>query len=198
MSDPAKTESCHACHCHADEEGATRRDFIVLTGAAMGAVGAAITAWPLVNSMNPAADALALASIEVNLAHVKEGESITVTWRGKPVFIRRRTKEEVEAARNVDVASLRDPQSDEDRVKNSAFNGKTMPEWLVTVGVCTHLGCIPLGQKPSDARGDYNGWFCPCHGSAYDTSGRIRQGPAPENLHVPPYEFLSEDKIKIG
>mgnify|MGYP003393376335 FL=1 len=179
-------------------EGETRRDFIILTGAAMGAVGACVTAWPLVDSMNPAADALALASIEVDLTKVKEGQSITVTWRGKPVFIRRRTREEIESARAADNAGLRDPAGDAERVKNSAFGGKELPEWLVVVGVCTHLGCIPLGQKPGEARGEFGGWFCPCHGSFYDTSGRIRQGPAPSNLAVPEYVFLSETKIKIG
>lgn len=180
------------------EEEATRRDFIILTGAAMGVVGGAITAWPLINSMNPAADALALASVEVDVGAVKEGQSITVKWRGKPLFIRRRTKEDIDAARTVDIASLRQPASDEDRVKNSTFGGKAMPEWLVMVGVCTHLGCIPQGQKPADMHGEFNGWFCSCHGSQYDTSGRIRKGPAPRNLEIPPYTFLGEHRIKVG
>ena len=181
-----------------NEAEATRRDFIILTGAAMGVVGGAITAWPLINSMNPAADALALASNEVDLSAVKEGQSITVKWRGKPLFIRRRTKEEIEAARGVDVGALRDPERDEDRVKNSAFGGKDMPEWLVMVGVCTHLGCTPQGQKPTEMHGAFGGWFCSCHGSEYDTAGRIRKGPAPRNLEVPPYAFLDDHRIKVG
>jgi ubiquinol-cytochrome c reductase iron-sulfur subunit len=140
--------------------------------------------------MNPAADTLALASTEVDISAVEEGQAITVTWRGKPVFIRNRTEENIEAARSVDVGTLRDPQADEDRVKEA--------QWLVMIGVCTHLGCIPLGQKEGEPKGDFGGWFCPCHGSHYDTSGRIRKGPAPLNLHIPPYEFLDETTVKIG
>lgn len=166
----------------------TRRDFIVLTAGAMAAVGAGSVVWPLVASMNPSADVLALSSTEVDLAPVAEGQSITVLWRGKPVFIRHRTAEEIAAARAVDVIDLPDPQADKDRVKP----GKA--QWLVMLGVCTHLGCVPLGNRA----GDYNGWFCPCHGSHYDTSGRIRKGPAPTNLAVPEYTFLSDDRIKIG
>lgn len=164
----------------------------------MGAVGAASVAWPLVQSMNPAADTLALATTEVDLSNVKEGEAITVVWRGKPVFIRRRTQKEIDEARAVTDNDLKDPQSDQDRVKQSKFNGKDMPEWLVMVGVCTHLGCVPLGQKPTDPHGDYDGWFCPCHGSQYDSAGRIRKGPAPKNLEIPPYVFTDANKIKIG
>ncbi|MEM6903828.1 MAG: ubiquinol-cytochrome c reductase iron-sulfur subunit, partial [Pseudomonadota bacterium] len=141
---------------HAETEG-SRRDFLFLTAGAMGAVAAGGVAWPLIDSMNPAADTLALASINVNLGSIAEGQSITVTWRGKPVFIRHRTAEEIEEARNVAADDLRDSQSDEDRVLR--------PEWLVMVGVCTHLGCVPLGQRTADNKGDYNGWFCPCHGS---------------------------------
>lgn len=182
----------------ADEAAGTRRDFIILAGAAMGGVGAACTAWPLITSMNPAADTLAMATTEVDISHVKEGQSISVQWQGKTVFIRHRTPAEIEAARTVDVATLRDKQSDEDRVKASSFNGKAMPEWLIVVGVCTHLGCIPLGQKSTDPHGDFGGWFCPCHGSHYDTSARIRKGPAPLNLKIPKYVFLDATRIKIG
>lgn len=172
------------------ENKTTRRDFLYLTAVAFGAVGAGAAAWPFVHSMNPAADTLALASIEVDLSPVEVGQAITVTWRGKPVFIRRRTPDEIKMAGEVKLDDLRDPQADTSRVQK--------PEWLILVGICTHLGCIPLGQKASDPRGDYHGWFCPCHGSHYDISGRIRKGPAPKNLEVPTYTFLSDTKIKIG
>jgi len=141
---------------------------------------------------------LALASTEVDVSNVKEGESLTVVWRGKPVFVRRRTKAEIDEARSAPMSDLKDPEKDEDRVKQSAFGGKDMPEWLVMVGVCTHLGCVPLGQKPTDPHGEYDGWFCPCHGSQYDSSGRIRKGPAPKNLEVPKYTFTDTNRIKIG
>ena len=140
--------------------------------------------------MNPAADTLALASTEVDISKIAVGQSITVVWRGKPVFIRHRTADEIKAASSVDMAKLPDPQADKDRVKK--------PEWLIMVGVCTHLGCIPLGQKTGDTRGDFGGWFCPCHGSHYDTSGRIRKGPAPTNLYVPGYDFVTDTTVKIG
>lgn len=172
---------------HHEGDTPTRRDFIVLTASAFAGVGAAAVAWPLINSMNPSAEVLALASTEVDLAHIKEGQSITVMWRGKPVFIRHRTAEEVSAARSVALKDLPDPQKDEERVKNGH------DAWLVMVGICTHLGCIPLGQQ-----GEFGGWFCPCHGSQYDTSGRIRKGPAPTNMAIPEYVFLSESKIRIG
>ena len=174
----------------APEEGETRRDFLLLATSAVGAVGAALAAWPLVDQMNPAADVLALASTEVDLTPIEEGQSITVVWRGKPVFVRRRTAAEIEQAKTDDSAELIEVQTDADRVQK--------PEWLVLVGICTHLGCIPLGQKPSDPKGEFGGWFCPCHGSHYDTSGRIRKGPAPKNLEVPPYAFTDDATIKIG
>jgi ubiquinol-cytochrome c reductase iron-sulfur subunit len=181
-----------------DTTGETRRDFIFLAGGAMAAVGGAIAAWPLIHTMNPSADVLALATTEVDLAPVKEGQAITVVWRGKPIFIRHRTAAEIEAARKDDAADMRDQQKDSDRVANSKFADKEMPEWLIMVGVCTHLGCVPLGQKPTDMKGDYNGWFCPCHGSSYDTAGRIRKGPAPTNLEIPPYVFTTASQIRIG
>jgi ubiquinol-cytochrome c reductase iron-sulfur subunit len=174
---------------HLDEEE-TRRDFLLIATGAVGLVGAALAAWPFIDSMNPAADTLALASTGVDLAPIEVGQRITVVWRGKPVFIDHRTAEEIKAAQDVDLAGLVDPQPDSARVKK--------PEWLVIVGVCTHLGCIPLGQKTGEPRGPFGGWFCPCHGSAYDTSGRIRQGPAPQNLIVPPYEFTGDTTVKIG
>src|SRR6187551_2545197 len=168
----------------------TRRDFLMVATGAMAAVGAIATAWPFINNLNPAADTLALSSIEVDVAPIAVGQAITVKWRGKPVFIRHRTEEEIKAARSVALSELRDPEADEARAQR--------PEWLILVGVCTHLGCIPLGQKPSDPHGDYGGWFCPCHGSHYDTSARIRKGPAPRNLVVPDYVFLNDTMVRIG
>lgn len=175
-----------------DESGATRRDFLYYAGGFVTAFGVGAVAWPLIDSMNPAADTLALSSIEIDLSPIEPGQSITVKWRGKPVFIRRRTPKEVEAARNVSVADLPDPQTDDQRVK------KGRGEWLILIGVCTHLGCIPLGQRSGERKGEYGGWFCPCHGSHYDTSGRIRKGPAPKNLEIPEYSFLPDNKLKIG
>ena len=173
-----------------DKSQKSRRDFIVIASYSMGAVGAGAALWPVINQMNPAADTLALSSVEVNIGSLEEGQSLTVKWRGKPVFIRRRTSEEVSQARKVKIDDLRDPESDLERVEKD--------EWLIVLGVCTHLGCVPLGQKVGDTIGDYGGWFCPCHGSHYDISGRIRKGPAPKNLEIPPYTFLSENLIKIG
>lgn len=173
-----------------DQDTATRRDFLYLTAGAMGVVGAGVAVWPFIDSMNPAADTLALSTTEVNLAPIEEGQSITVVWQGKPVFIRHRTAEEISRAEAVPLSDLRDPATDESRVQK--------PEWLVMVGICTHLGCVPLGQKPADPKGDFGGWFCPCHGSHYDSSGRIRKGPAPTNMIIPPYAFASDTLIKIG
>ncbi len=175
---------------HAAGDGETRRDFLYLTAGAVGAVGTAAAIWPLIDSMNPAADVLALASTEVDISAVEVGQAITVTWRGKPVFIRHRTPEEIAEAEDTPLDDLPDPVPDAERVEK--------PEWLVMVGVCTHLGCVPLGQKPNDPKGEYGGWFCPCHGSHYDTSGRIRKGPAPTNLVIPEYAFLSDSVVKIG
>jgi ubiquinol-cytochrome c reductase iron-sulfur subunit len=188
---------------HTAEEP-NRRDFIVIAAQAFAAVGAAVALWPFVHQMNPDASTQAMASTEVDLSPVKPGQAITVTWRGKPVFIRNRTEDEVKAARAVKVAQLDDKSArnaalpegaratDENRTKAGKEN------WLVLVGICTHLGCIPKGQSMTDQKGEYGGWFCPCHGSHYDTAGRIRKGPAPRNLDVPPYEFLSDTQIKIG
>ena len=167
------------------EKKVKRRDFIFTATYAVGAVGVAATVWPLVDQMNPDASVKALASTEVDVSSVEPGKTITVLWRGKPVFIKRRTQNEIDEARSVRMEDLPDPEKDEDRAKN--------PEWLVMLGVCTHLGCVPLNDK-----GDYNGWFCPCHGSHYDTSGRIRKVPAPTNMSIPNYEFLENNIIKIG
>ena len=162
-----------------------RRDFLFTATYTIGAVGLGVAVWPLVDQMNPDSSVKALSTTEVDISSLKPGKTITVLWRGKPIFIRRRTTQEIDEAGAVDLKDLKDPEKDSDRTKN--------PEWLVMIGVCTHLGCVPLGNK-----GEYNGWFCPCHGSHYDTSGRIRKGPAPDNLAVPPYIFLSDTKIKIG
>ena len=172
------------------KDSKNRRDFLYLSSITVGGVGVAAFMWPFLKSMNPAEDTLALGTTEVDLSDILVGQSITVKWRGRPVFIRRRTQAEIAEANSVDVASLKDPIEDKDRVKQE--------EWLVMEGVCTHLGCVPLGQKMSDTKGDYNGWFCPCHGSHYDTSGRVRKGPAPDNLPIPPYKFVSDTKIIIG
>ena len=174
----------------APEEGGTRRDFLYLVTGAVGLVGTVAAVWPLIDSMNPSAAVLALASIEVDLSAIEVGQSITVSWRGQPVFIRRRTADEIKTAKEVVLSDLPDPQADSERVQD--------PEWLILVGICTHLGCIPLGQKQKRNRGEYGGWFCPCHGSHYDTSGRIRKGPAPENLKVPKYTFIDAGLVRIG
>jgi ubiquinol-cytochrome c reductase iron-sulfur subunit len=174
----------------AENPDTKRRDFLQLSTITIGAVGTAAFLWPFLKSMNPAEDTLALGTTEVDISAIQEGQSITVKWRGKPVFIRKRTKDEIAEAKEVNFTDLKDPEQDIDRVKKE--------EWLVLVGVCTHLGCVPLGQKFTDKKGEYNGWYCPCHGSHYDTSGRIRKGPAPKNLPVPPYSFLNDTTIKIG
>ena len=167
------------------EKKTKRREFLFTASYAVGAVGVGAVIWPLVDQMNPDASVKALASTEVDVSSVEPGKAITVLWRGKPVFIKRRTQGEIDEARAVKMEELKHPESDEERAKN--------PEWLVMLGVCTHLGCVPLGDK-----GEYGGWFCPCHGSHYDTSGRIRKGPAPTNMEVPKYEFVNSNIIKIG
>ena len=168
-----------------DQKKVNRRDFIYTASTVVGVVGVGAAAWPLIDQMNPDASVKALATTEVDVSLVKPGQSITVLWRGKPVFIKRRTENEITEAKKVSLTELKHPEKDEDRASN--------PEWLVMLGVCTHLGCVPLADK-----GDYNGWFRPCHGSHYDTSGRIRKGPAPTNLEIPKYEFVNSNTIKIG
>ena len=168
-----------------DQKKPKRRDFLFTASYAIGAVGVGVAVWPLVDQMNPDKSVKALASTEVDVSSIELGKSITVLWRGKQVFIKRRTQQEISEARAVKLEDLKHPEKDEDRAKD--------PEWLIMVGVCTHLGCVPLGDK-----GEYNGWFCPCHGSHYDTSGRIRKGPAPKNLEIPKYEFINNNTIKIG
>lgn len=167
------------------DEDVTRRNFLYVASGVVGTVGMTAAAWPLVDQMNPSADVLALASVEVDLSSIPVGQTVKILWRGKPVFIRHRTVDEIARAVADNTADLKDPQDDELRAQR--------PEWLIMVGVCTHLGCVPLDQ-----RGDFNGWFCPCHGSHYDISGRIRKGPAPRNLEVPEYTFLSDTMVSIG
>lgn len=165
----------------------TRRDFLYIATGAVAAVGAAATVWPLIHQMNPDASTKALSTVEVDVSAIEKGQSIRVMWRGKPVFIRNRTDKEVAEAKAVPLDELPDPATDEERAVAENEN------LLIMVGVCTHLGCIPLGQS-----GDFQGWFCPCHGSHYDTAGRIRKGPAPLNLVIPDYTFLSETTVRIG
>jgi len=174
-------------------ENPSRRDFIYIATGAAGAVGVGLYAWPLIDQMNPAADTKALSTIEVDMSGVEVGQQITVKWQGKPVFVRHRTQKEIDEARAVDVSTLRDPQTDEQRLVVNG-EGKYEPQYLIMIGICTHLGCVPIGNNS----GDYDGWFCPCHGSHYDTAGRIRKGPAPKNLHLPPYQYLTDTLIKIG
>ena len=164
-----------------------KRDFVVLTASAVAAVGAAACVWPLVDALNPAEDVLALSSVEVDLTPIKEGQTLKVMWRGKPVFITHRTAKQIEESKSTALDDLKDPQEDQDRVQ------KGHEQWLIMVAVCTHLGCIPIENK-----GDYDGYFCPCHGSHYDSAGRIRRGPAPKNLLVPNYRFVDNNKIIIG
>ncbi len=184
------------------EEEPTRRDFIHLLAGSVTAVGAAGFVWPLVSQMNPDASVLALSSTEVDLSDVPEGSAIKVIWQKKPVFIRHRTAAEIAESEATSLDECKDLKARNENLDGEPIpsdeNRRFKPEWMIVVGVCTHLGCIPLGTDDGENRGIFNGWFCPCHGSHYDIAGRIRQGPAPENLLVPPYEFLTDTKIKIG
>ena len=189
-------------HGHGHADGDTRRDFLMVAGSAFAAVGGAFALWPMLDQMNPDASTQAMSSVEVDLAPIKEGQAITIMWRGKPVFVRHRTAKEIDLARAVKLADL--PDASSRNAANEKLNAddqnrvlKGQDKWLVLVGVCTHLGCIPKGQAVVDTKGDYSGYFCPCHGSHYDTSGRIRKGPAPRNLDVPVYE-IAGTKLKIG
>lgn len=173
-----------------EDEG--KRDFIFLATGAAAAAGAASLAWPFVMQMGKAADTLAAGSIEINLSNIAEGQQLKTLWRGKPVFVRHRTAAEIEIAENTDISDCPDPQTDAERLVPGP-DGKVNPKFLVMVGVCTHFGCVPVGEA-----GDFDGWYCPCHGSHYDTSGRIRKGPAPLNMEIPPYEYLTENVIKVG
>ena len=172
-------------------KSAARRDFLYLAAGSLAALGTAAAVWPLIDSLNPSAEILALSATEVDLAPIAIGQRITVKWRGQPVFIDHRSAEEIARAEADDGnPDLIDPARDASRVQRK--------EWLIVIGICTHLGCVPLGQKNVHPRGDYGGWFCPCHGSVYDTAGRVRRGPAPRNLDLPAYEFLEDLRVKIG
>ena len=187
-----------------DEEEPSRRDVIMIAAGGFAAVGLGLGLWPLLDQMNPDASALSMATTDVDLAPVEEGQAITVMWRGKPIFIRHRTKKEIEEAKVVPVDDLIDPLARNANLPDAApatdenRAGKDRENWLVMIGICTHLGCIPKGQGITDPKGDYGGWFCPCHGSQYDTAGRVRRGPAPQNMAIPPYAFTSDTKVKIG
>ena len=186
------------------EGDVTRRDFIYLASTAFAAIGAAAALWPAIDQMNPDSNALSTATLEVDLSPIAVGQAVTLLWRGKPIFIRHRTPAEIEKAQAAPLSDLKDPlaralgapdglpAADANRTKPGKEN------WFVAIGICTHLGCVPKGQSPSDPRGPYGGWFCVCHGSVYDTAGRIRQGPAPRNLDIPPYQFIADSKIRIG
>ena len=183
-------DSAAAAHHHPGD--VTKRDFLKLVTGSAAAIGAGAIAWSFLDYMNPSADVLALSAVDVDLAPIAVGSGITLLWQGKPIFVRHRTPQEIKEAEDVKLADLIEPQADAERVKAGHA------EWIVVIGICTHLGCVPLGNKPTDPRGDWGGWFCPCHGSQYDTSGRVRHGPAPANLGLPPYKFDSNSKIKIG
>jgi ubiquinol-cytochrome c reductase iron-sulfur subunit len=173
-------------------DGIRRRDFINIAAVSFPVLGGAAALIPLINNMNPSADVLALSSIDVDLTPIAEGQAIKAEWRKQPMFIRHLTAAEIDAANAVDLGELRDPQSLADRTKPEHTN------WLITLGVCTHLGCVPLGAAEGENKGEFGGYFCPCHGSHYDTAARIRKGPAPRNLEVPEYEFLSDTSVRIG
>jgi ubiquinol-cytochrome c reductase iron-sulfur subunit len=191
-------------HSHGPDDEPSRRDVILIAASGFAAIGAAAALWPLLDQMNPDTSALSLASTEVDISHVDTGQAITVMWRGKPIFIRHRTEDEIDKAKDVKVDDLRDPLARNANLpENSPATdanraAKEREPWLVMIGICTHLGCIPKGQAIGDYKGEFGGWFCPCHGSQYDTAGRIRLGPAPQNMAIPPYAFTSDTKIKIG
>ena len=169
----------------------TRRDFLYVATGVFAGVGGVISIWPLIDSMNPSADTLALGATELDLAAIEPGQRVTVKWRGQPVFVVHRTAQQIARARADDHnPTLIDPAADASRV--------VRPDWLIVIGICTHLGCVPLGQREGDPLGEWGGWFCPCHGSVYDMSGRVRRGPAPLNLTVPPYTFIEDAKVRIG
>lgn len=180
----------------------TRRDFLYIATGAVGAVGAALAAWPFIDQMNPSSAVLALASIEADISAIQPGQQVIFNWRGHPLFVRRRTEKEIATSRAVPLSALIDPIARNANLPDDApatdENREIKPEWLVVIGVCTHLGCTPTVSTPQNPQGDYGGWLCHCHGSQYDVAGRVRHGPAPQNLAVPPYSFLTDTKIKVG
>jgi ubiquinol-cytochrome c reductase iron-sulfur subunit len=186
----ADSSAAHAQPGHPADP--SKRDFLQLVALSGAAIGAAAIVWPVIDSMDPSKDVLALSSVELDVTPIAEGSGVTVVWQGKPIFVRHRTPTEIKEAQDVKLSDLIEPQADSARVKAGH------DQWIVLIGICTHLGCVPLGNKPSDPRGEWGGWFCPCHGSQYDTSGRVRHGPAPLNLYVPPYAFETDTKVKIG
>ena len=193
-SSAAATHPGHGPNGHGGPNGGdiTKRDLLQLIAGAGAVIGAGAIAWPLIDFMNPSKDVLALSSVDVDLTPVVAGQGITIVWQGKPIFVRHRTPTEIKEAQDVPLGQLIQPQADSARVKAGH------DQWIILIGICTHLGCVPLGNKPSDPRGEWGGWFCPCHGSQYDTSGRVRHGPAPANLALPLYAFESDTKIKVG
>ncbi len=186
------TATVHEAITTVGNPDATKRDFLKLLVGSGAVIGAAAIAWPFIDSMNPASDVLALSSVEVDISPVEAGSGITVVWRGKPIFVRHRTDAEIKTTQEVKLSELIDPATDASRVKPGH------EQWAIMIGICTHLGCIPLGNKTTDPRGDWGGYFCPCHGSQYDTIGRVRHGPAPANLALPPYNYATDTRIKIG
>jgi ubiquinol-cytochrome c reductase iron-sulfur subunit len=188
----------HHAPTHPTPADPSKRDFLSLVATAGAAIGVAAIAWPFIDSMNPSADVLAVSSVEVDLAPVAVGSGITIMWQGKPIFVRHRTPVEIKSAQDTPLSQLIDPGTKESPATDAARTKPGHDQWIILIGICTHLGCIPLGNKPTDPRGDWGGWFCPCHGSQYDTAGRVRHGPAPANLPLPPYAFESDTKIKVG
>jgi ubiquinol-cytochrome c reductase iron-sulfur subunit len=186
------------------DEEPTRRDVLLIAAGGFAAIGAAAALWPLLDQMNPDQSALSLATTDVDIGPIEAGQAITVMWRGKPIFIRHRTKKEIESAKDTKLGQLIDPLARNANLPDDALAtddnraAKDKEPWLVMIGICTHLGCIPKGQAVGDYKGEFGGWFCPCHGSQYDTAGRVRIGPAPQNLAIPPYSFVSDKKIQIG
>jgi ubiquinol-cytochrome c reductase iron-sulfur subunit len=188
----ATVEHSDGTHAADEADGVRRRDFLNLAAVSFAVPGGIAVLYPLINQMNPSADVLALSSIDVDVAQIQPGQAVKTEWRKQPIFIRHLTPQEIQAANAVDPGELRDPQTLAERTKEG--HG----EWLITLGVCTHLGCVPLGAAEGENRGEYGGYFCPCHGSHYDTAARVRKGPAPKNLVVPEYEFTGPTAVRIG
>jgi len=192
MSDHAGAEAVLPEGAAGSGEGVRRRDFINIAAVSAAGVGGVVTLIPLISQMAPSADVLAASSTEIDISAIQPGQAIKAVFRKQPVFVRNLTPKEIAEADAVDISTLRDPQTLTERTKEGHEN------WLITMGVCTHLGCVPLGAGEGEVKGEFGGYFCPCHGSSYDTAARIRKGPAPKNLEVPEYEFTSDTIVKIG